>query len=295
MKNHLRKLLRICLNRYPFDFGHDKIFNWVDKYSFKKDEELTYVRGIGCLMYLDPKTYLARHIYYFGTYEPMCVKFLKRILKPGMVFYDIGANFGFYSLLAAQRIAPNGAVFAFEPQSKCCSMLIKSMAANKLKNIRIHQIALSDEDGEGRIYQLSETNIGQASLWRGKGKTFGSEVVKCVTIDYLIKNKELPPCDIMKIDVEGAEQNVLKGANELFLKSPPKVIVFEGIDVNLKRFDSSLDELLRTLKKNNYKIVFAKRGRWHPFISMSNYERKGSPPDFLAIHNSYIDRVVDLK
>ena len=76
MQIFIQKFLRFLLNNYPFYIGHDQIFQRIDKFSFCEKEDLLYVKSIGCELYLDPRTYLSRHLYYFGIYEPLIVKFL---------------------------------------------------------------------------------------------------------------------------------------------------------------------------------------------------------------------------
>jgi FkbM family methyltransferase len=289
METTKQKIIKRIVSLYPLSFGHSQLFNIIDKFPFEEKENVFYIKSLQCPMYLDPRTYMSRHLYYFGVYEPQVSRLLKKFLEPGMIFYDIGANFGYYSLLASKAVSKEGIVYAFEPQKGCCRFLLKNIKVNKLYNVRLYRCALSDRIEKKKIYQLSRTNVGQASLSRKGLSAFGSENVNCCSIDSLIESKEILPCNAMKIDVEGGELNVLKGAVSHLSNNPPRIIVFEAIEEHLKRFEASIKQVLSFLENFNYIMFFGKRGKWTPFKTFEYYKAKGSPPDFVAILKSSVE------
>lgn len=299
--NLIQKLLRFIFNICPFNLGYYQIFKLINKFPFKNKEQLLYVKSLGCSIYFNPSTFLGKHLYYFGKFEDLTTDFLKKHLIPNMVFYDIGANIGYYSCLAAKAVSPHGSVYAFEPQLACSAVLKKNAAINNFNNIHILQTALSDIDTNGRIYSRnSVTYDGHACLCdKGDSAFINSESVKCATLDHLIMSKTIPSCDIMKIDVEGAEYKVLKGASNLLINTPPKLIAIEVINEHLQLFGSTDKEVLELLQRHGYRTAFYRRGRWHPFISIVSYKKAGSPPNFVAVHdmpdNQKILRTVGFK
>ena len=110
-----------------------------------------------------------------------------------------------------------------------------------------------------------------------------SENIRCVTVDDLVSEGKTPPCDVIKIDVEGAEHEVLLGAKSLLKDNPPGVIFFECIDEHLSRFGSTTKQLTDYLIGFGYGLEYARRGKWRSF-DMESYLKDGSPPDFIATH-----------
>jgi len=148
------------------------------------------------------------HGYWLGSYEMNKRLAFEREISPGSVIYDIGANVGYFSLLASVLSGEKGQVYAFEPLSRNVSFLKKHINLNRLSNIQIIEAAVSSESGEALF------NIG-ASTAMGHISEFGKLRVRMVSLDNLVSSGELQPPDYMKIDVEGAEYDVLKGAENL--------------------------------------------------------------------------------
>jgi FkbM family methyltransferase len=128
-----------------------------------------------------------------------------RDVKPADVVYDIGANVGFYTLLASRLVGPAGHVFAFEPLPRNLGLLRKHVAINSLSNVTILPQAVSDKPGEA----LFSTSADPAQ----NGLTEQGDIrVQVTAVDVLLDKGEIKPPNLMKIDVEGAEAMVLRGA-----------------------------------------------------------------------------------
>jgi FkbM family methyltransferase len=156
-----------------------------------------------------------------GRYDIDKITLLCRILKAGMVFVDVGANKGDFTLLAATLVGPTGLVHAFEPAPGNVAMLRQSIAANGLTNIRVHDLALSDASGEATLY-LAGRRSGWHSLIGGlPDRDAGTVCVRTRRLDDF----DLGSVHAIKIDVEGAEQMVLEGARETLVRNRPIVLV----------------------------------------------------------------------
>lgn len=160
-----------------------------------------------------------------GEYEPHVTRIIKKVLKPDMTFVDIGANIGYYSLLAGSIVGNNGKVFSFEPSSKNCQFLFYSARKNAYNNIRIICAALADKYAAFFYDNLDGSN-GIVSDYEGDGEDFISRsLVYSLPMDDLFLNSDR--LDIIKIDVEGAEYRVLKGGGERTIKKFHPIIFSE--------------------------------------------------------------------
>jgi FkbM family methyltransferase len=143
----------------------------------------------------------------FGTTEPHEQELLARSLKPGDVFYDIGANVGFFATLAAHLVGPQGRVYAFEPNPTCAKQVRKNAALNHFTHLEVTEAAVSSSPGKTRL-QLG--HITGASTIVGGGSDGGLEVA-VVSIDEFVREHGAHPPRLVMIDAEGAEIEVLKG------------------------------------------------------------------------------------
>jgi FkbM family methyltransferase len=190
-----------------------------------------------------------RHAFWLGIYEPHIQKLLTRDLKPASTFYDIGANVGFYSLLAAQSIR-GGTVYAFEPLPANIGYLRRHLELNGIRNVTVLNVAISDEV---RVASFKTEPTGAM----GRLDPGGELPVQMTTIDFLLQSNQIEPPDYIKMDIEGAEFAGLLGARKCFEKFNPKLfLATHGSDVH-----ANCRDLLRSW---NYQIVveklFSERG-----------------------------------
>lgn len=148
------------------------------------------------------------HGYWLGSYELRKRLAFERIIQPGAIVYDIGANVGYFSLLAALLAGPEGKVFAFEPLPRNLDYLQKHIKINKIYNIQIIKAAVSNQKGEAFFDLGPSAAMGHLS-------ESGEIKVRMVCLDQMLEAGELQPPDYMKVDVEGAEYDALRGAQNL--------------------------------------------------------------------------------
>ncbi len=148
------------------------------------------------------------HGYWLGSYEIGKRRVFEQAVFPGAVVYDIGANVGFYTLLAAVMTGKEGEVIAFEPSPRNVSYIRRHVQLNHLENVRVIEAAVSNSMGEAYF------DFG-ASIATGHLANFGTLKVRVVSLDALLDEAQLPPPDFLKVDVEGAEFDVLRGAQLL--------------------------------------------------------------------------------
>jgi FkbM family methyltransferase len=223
------------------------------------DYQILTALDAGELIFVDGRSFDSlNYIAQMGIEQDVYPLF-QRMLRHDSVVVDVGANFGFYTIKAASRVAQSGTVYAFEGNPHTFALLKKTLYANmwgSLANITAHNVLVGNTNGVGEI-NYSLTGLGGASIWasRNEGDQFGSAQVKMVTLDdYLPKELVV---DIVKIDVEGHEPYVLEGMKQIIARSPNIKIIaecfpafFEKSYGGMARFQS----LVRDLGLNIWKI-----------------------------------------
>lgn len=151
-----------------------------------------------------------------GSYEPAQTRLFSRHVLPNSIVFDLGANVGYYTLLAA-KLAHRGQVVAFEPEPRNAAFLRANIAANRYRNITVRELAVAGESGTARFKMGRGTGTG--SLSRDGGLD-----VKLVSLDEFVAESGLSPTHL-KIDVEGAEYEVLCGGIEALSSLRPTIFL----------------------------------------------------------------------
>lgn len=154
------------------------------------------------------------HGYWLGSYEMGKRLAFEREIKPGSTVYDIGANVGYFSLLASILVGESGKVFAFEPLPRNVEFLRKHISINKLSNIEVIEAAVSSQSGEAFFDLGASTAMGHLS-------DSGGLEIQMVSLDDMVSAGEIKPPDYIKLDVEGAEYDALRGAEAVIDKFQP--------------------------------------------------------------------------
>lgn len=142
-----------------------------------------------------------------------------RIVKPGYTVFDIGANVGLYTILASKLVGGGGRVAAFEPLPRNIEYLEKHLALNEADNVRIFGVACSNETGEATLHLGSNCAVGR--LYPPGGEQLAVETIR---IDDLSEQEGFKP-DVLKIDVEGAEIDVLRGGERVIRENRPAIFL----------------------------------------------------------------------
>ena len=155
-----------------------------------------------------------------GTYEPHVTAVLRQLLRPGMTFLDIGANIGYFSLLAASLVGENGRVISFEPVPDNVQLLQQSIAANGFTNIRLHPQAALEKPQQIAL-EIGGTN-SNSRVVNPDSDEIERPLVEAVVLDEVLSH--LPRLDVVKMDIEGAEPRALQGMTRLLQKHRPVLI-----------------------------------------------------------------------
>jgi FkbM family methyltransferase len=158
-----------------------------------------------------------RHAFWLGSYEPHMQHLIAQEVKSGQVFYDVGANVGFYSLLASVLVGP-GKVFAFEPLPANIAYLRQHLVLNAAENVEVLEVAVCDQVGASS-FQTERTGA------MGRLETCGDIRVPTTTLDALLQEGKIAPPTYIKMDIEGTEFRALSGAKTCFEKYKPTLFL----------------------------------------------------------------------
>jgi FkbM family methyltransferase len=185
--------------------------------------------------------------------------FYLNYLREGMIVFDVGANIGELTLLFS-RFVGTGDVHAFEPGSECFARLNAVCRAANLRNVHLNQCALADAEGERALYVYDDTHLGWNSLAQRPLQNYGIEVrppviekISAMTLDAYCAARGVERIDLLKIDVEGAELDVMRGAEKMLRERRIACIAFE---FGQATFDMghTPGEIAGFLKNLNYRV-----------------------------------------
>jgi FkbM family methyltransferase len=203
-----------------------------------------------------------------GGYEKYETILFQELVTEGMNVIDIGANIGYYTLLAAKLVGERGRVIAFEPEPQNYALLLRNIEVNGYKNVTAVRKAAFSKTGKVNLH-LSKYS-GSHNLYNPYTNSPGTVVVDTVSLDEFFEGKE-HPIDIIKIDAEGAEMTVALGMNKIVKNNDDLKIFTEFYPVGLQSSGFSAQEYWDKLVEFGFK-----------FIYLMNEEKQGLEPTDLA-------------
>jgi FkbM family methyltransferase len=202
------------------------------------------------LIYADLRTPLGLKLYRYGHHDPD-LALVRRLLSPGDVFVDGGANIGLFTLVAAHRVGSNGKVIAYEPGRVIRMRLLENVLLNQMSQVDVMPFALSSAAGEAAFNELEIAGAGLSHLVGGGDGGGQSRAVTLTTIDATVVGADLKRLVLMKLDLEGAEYAALRGAEDVLHAAHPDLII-EVERPHLARMGSSPEEVLGLLRAHDY-------------------------------------------
>ena len=240
------------LRRSPWEAGRWRLIPVALKWCQKKFSTPTYATVLtrhGFRMKVDLSDWLGRHVYVSGEYEPATTRVFELLLKEGDTVVDVGANAGYFTLLAARCVGKHGRVIAFEPVSEVRQLLEDNVRINGLKNCSVRSEAASDVNGETDFYLGPRDHIGVSSL-RQLDDSTTVERVTTIRLEEVLAAE--PRAALVKIDIEGAECHAVEGLSSYLRGCQPDLIV-EVTDSYLRAMGRNADELFQSLECHGYR------------------------------------------
>ncbi|MFS8830175.1 FkbM family methyltransferase [Synechococcus sp. R8-2] len=271
-----------------------EVVSQVQTASFPAQPDL-YFDYENCRFSLEPSfsSVVTRVLLTQGEWLESEISFCKHFLRPGMNVIDVGANVGVYTFLAAHRVGPTGSVIAIEPTASCLQCMRKTISASSLEDV-VFLIEAAAGEHEGTV-QLGEersgafNSIGNPKQASGQASNNGEgKIVNLVTLDSVWRSKGEPRIDLIKIDVEGAEEQVVSGSLELLAASHP-VLILENKH-GPKVTGTSTAKILEPLGYEFY--------TYNHFLNklakIKTQQYSISTLNIIAIHSSDLEKVADM-
>lgn len=196
---------------------------------------------------LDISDYVDHNIYFGLTTEENPL--IYESINDGDIVIDVGTNIG-HVLMKMAKVNPSGRIFGFEPHPINFQKAVNNLSLNSFKNVEINNIAVSDELGELSFFNERSRNMGGVSLnksYKGPGR------ISAITLDKFLHENNIEEVDFIKIDVEGFEFKVIKGARMIIEKCHPKLFI-EINDSFLKTNNDSAKSVISNLVSHGYQI-----------------------------------------
>jgi FkbM family methyltransferase len=191
-----------------------------------------------------------------GTYEAQELDYVVNRLPTGGCFVDVGAHIGYFTLAAAKKVGPSGRVIAIEPTPSSAAVLRRNVAMNGFEGrVSIIEAAASAASGSGTLVQSASTPMWNTLEPDTLEDTVEGISVRTVAIDDVLSSERWPPVQILKLDVEGHERSVLKGAAETLSRYPELEIIFEASGTSAERFKVSF-ETISYLSDRGFRFFF---------------------------------------
>lgn len=211
----------------------------------------------GVNMLLDPDDSVSRAILETGVWEPETWQAIAERLQPGGTFVDVGAHIGYYSLKAAKIVGPAGRVIAVEPNPETLRRLRDNLRASRAAVVRVQPVACADSETTLEFFASLGSNTGGSSLARASASRDTQPVrayqVRARPLDAIVEEAGLARVDVVKIDTEGAELSVLKGAKRTLARYRP-VVIAELWEGTLKAMGTSPAEVVEFLRSQGYTV-----------------------------------------
>jgi FkbM family methyltransferase len=198
--------------------------------------------------YLVPYFEAARGFFDYWGHDLGDLRFLWTNLKPGSVFLDIGAHHGVYSIVAAKKLGTNGTVVAFEPSSREYRRLRLHLRLNRLHSVRAEPLALGSATSTRTFFQITSGDTTRGGLQPPASSDRVSEIsVETTRLDDYVSRSSLKRVDLVKLDVEGAEREVLGGASLVLTKFRP-IFICEVLDATTQAWGYDAREIILMLQ-----------------------------------------------
>jgi FkbM family methyltransferase len=180
-------------------------------------------------MRLDLRGSMDRVLYHNASHEIHVVKMFTDLLDDAEVVFDIGAHVGFYTMIAAEKLNTSGRVYSFEADPAIFRYLKSNVEINDYQNVIANKLAVASKSGTASFYSSRRYHGGTGSLIQNTESHQEPIIVRTVSLDDYVKGANLDRLDLIKIDVEGAELDVLKGAIETLKRLKPRIICEVGL------------------------------------------------------------------
>lgn len=200
------------------------VASWIKRFIGLRRRDIETRYGI---FHIDPVSQFAMALTSTRGYEPEISGALAHFLKSAATFVDIGANEGFFAVMASKLVGATGKIIAVEPQTRLKTVVERNFQLNRVSNATLLPYAISDREGTVELFVSPDTNTGSTALHRTTRYPLHRETVTVTTLSKLFESAGIHTADLVKMDIEGAEFEAVLGSPDLFKSHRIKAFVFE--------------------------------------------------------------------
>lgn len=215
-----------------------RLLRWTALELMQRDAE--FATADGAIVRSMAKNFSSLSVYLTGERDPELQTFIRRRLRPGDVFLDVGANVGIYTVFAGKLVGPSGRVVAIEANPSTFAYLADNIVRNRLENVTPLNCAAGEEQGALQIAEnarnAGETHIATAAE--------SGAAVPVDRLDVILRRQGIDRIDYFKIDIEGFELPALRGAADTLRHSPDVVVQTELVDAHARRYGYSIRQIV---------------------------------------------------
>ncbi|WP_328318784.1 FkbM family methyltransferase [Streptomyces sp. NBC_00388] len=209
----------------------------------------------GARFALDTQDLIQRYLYLFGGWEPHMTHWLRSRLRPGDTFVDVGANIGYFSVLASRLVGSAGRVVSVEASPVFHRRLLQHARLNACDNIRAVNTAVADTRKLLTFVLASSNNMGANSIVPYEGAAESTFDIEALPLAEVLRPEEITAARVIKVDVEGAEGSVMRGLVPVLDRLRPDAeITVEVTPHRMARLGDSVEELLDTMRGRGYHV-----------------------------------------
>jgi len=255
MKFNSIELIRKIFLNWPFPRGKGLLMKVFFPYVRTRDFRFELKNGV-TIPGQPIDEYITKWMFIHGYENEKEYAMTHKLIRPGDLILDIGANMGLWSMIPAAEFGDKIKIFAFEPVPSIYQTLNQNINYNRLESsYHCNNIGISDTGGE-LLFNIDLANSGMGYL-ATEQKNAGEQIrVKTVRLSNFRRENDIQQVNLVKIDVEGAETQILDSDPELFQSPDAPIITIEIIDEQLKRFGSSADLLIMKLRNWGYSFKY---------------------------------------
>jgi len=202
--------------------------------------------------------------FYLDAFEVQNFQLLGRILKRGMCVIDVGANIGLYTLLFCKMVGDEGNVYSFEPAPQAYSRLKLNVDLNHFANAKLFNMGVSESTGKRQFYMCEDdayNSLGSKPMMPIKQTI----EIPTTTLDEFCLQEGIRRVDLIKIDAEGADLLIIKGAAKLLASESAPIILCEYNRLAVQGFDFAIGDLYTHMIKTGYELYEVKNQKLHKF------------------------------
>lgn len=220
----------------------------------------------------------------FGVFEKFESQLIRKNLKSGMTVVDIGANIGYYTVMAAELVGEKGKVIAFEPNPESFLTLLKNIETNHLKNAEGYNLAITNSSGPSLLY-VSLENRGDNRLYASPTNKI-SVKIETTTLDAFADKHSLSKIDFIKMDIQGSEGLAVLGMRRVFELNPHLKLFTEFWPMSISKTGKEPADFLRTLAESGFSLynINRKNGSLESISDFDSFTKRFSGREFANLY-----------